>query len=649
MTPPTDRPEHDRLDSWKEIAAYLKRGVRTVQRWEQAESLPVHRLGAGGVHAYKPELDEWWQRQSRRLSAEPEALEPVEAATPRSARLLIVAGFAAAVAVAIAFLLGRMSQPPPTGDLTAWPLTVDHGKEMSPVFSPDGEQVAYMCSEVDAPSHICVKSIGGSTHRRLSQDPRPEGTPAWSPDGRTIAFLRAPADLKTPYSVMLVPASGGQESEVARTDQGSILGWSPDGLSLLLSEPAAGIVALSVSTGIRQVLVGPEPFPYAARITPDLRRVVYVRAGAVGQASIFEQPLGAGLKPEGKERRIAGPVWLGAVTILPNGEEIIYEHGISEESSAMWRMRLSRPDAPVRLLAGLATYFNPAVSPDGRRLAFAAHRVVRNEIWSVNLTGRGTARRFISSTHSDMNPNWSPDGKWIAFHSTRAGNSSDIWIADARGENARRLTYTNARTTATPRWSPSGEHVAYESIVSGQWKVYVMRAAGGPAQLITDHPSMNAFPSWSRDGKWIYFMSDRSGQREIWKTAFPGGGAPVQVTQGGGAVGFESMDGRYLYYSRTRDSGPLMRLALGSTALPEKILPVVRGLFFAVAKNGVYYLERQRQIHFWNASTRRSEEVHVAEANFYIGLALSPDEKTLLYTQTEMKPPDLYWADLGKR
>jgi hypothetical protein len=36
-------PEH-RLDSWKEIAAYLKRGVRTVQRWERTSGLPVHRL-----------------------------------------------------------------------------------------------------------------------------------------------------------------------------------------------------------------------------------------------------------------------------------------------------------------------------------------------------------------------------------------------------------------------------------------------------------------------------------------------------------------------------------------------------------------------------------------------------------------------------
>lgn len=53
----------NRLDSWKEVAAYLKRGARTVQRWERQEGLPVHRLyhdKLGSVYAYKTELDRWW-------------------------------------------------------------------------------------------------------------------------------------------------------------------------------------------------------------------------------------------------------------------------------------------------------------------------------------------------------------------------------------------------------------------------------------------------------------------------------------------------------------------------------------------------------------------------------------------------------------
>ncbi len=55
--------ERRRLDSWKEIAAYLGRGIRTVQRWEREEGLPVHRLAhaeRGSVFADPAELTDWW-------------------------------------------------------------------------------------------------------------------------------------------------------------------------------------------------------------------------------------------------------------------------------------------------------------------------------------------------------------------------------------------------------------------------------------------------------------------------------------------------------------------------------------------------------------------------------------------------------------
>jgi TolB-like protein/Tfp pilus assembly protein PilF len=60
-----------RLDSWKEIAAYLQRDMTTVQRWEKRESMPVHRHlhdKRGSVYALSSEIDAW--RESRRLSLE---------------------------------------------------------------------------------------------------------------------------------------------------------------------------------------------------------------------------------------------------------------------------------------------------------------------------------------------------------------------------------------------------------------------------------------------------------------------------------------------------------------------------------------------------------------------------------------------------
>ena len=59
----------DRLDSWKHIANYLNRAVRTVQRWETFEAMPVHRQlheKSGSVYAFKPEIHAWQKSRTYR-------------------------------------------------------------------------------------------------------------------------------------------------------------------------------------------------------------------------------------------------------------------------------------------------------------------------------------------------------------------------------------------------------------------------------------------------------------------------------------------------------------------------------------------------------------------------------------------------------
>jgi TolB-like protein/tetratricopeptide (TPR) repeat protein len=75
----------DRLDSWKEIAAYVNRSVRTVRRWEAAEGLPVHRhmhQAQGSVYAYRSEIDRWREGESRRPMPRPPAAASRSAAAP---------------------------------------------------------------------------------------------------------------------------------------------------------------------------------------------------------------------------------------------------------------------------------------------------------------------------------------------------------------------------------------------------------------------------------------------------------------------------------------------------------------------------------------------------------------------------------------
>lgn len=635
----------DRLDSWKEIASYLKKGIRTVQRWERTEGLPVRRLGqdrSGSVFAYKSELDEWLEAQSGK--ADPVSEPEGEEETPKASARWRMPAAVLLGAIGLGILLWKIW---PSGPhvYRPIPITADLGRESQPSFSPDGRQIAYVWSPPNRHPSIYLKTIGADSRSRLTADTQPEISPAWSPDGRFVAFLRRTPGPKESFTVMLAPVSGGPENEIAQLTLASRLSWSADGQWLVAidrSVKAASLIAIAVSTGLKHALAEPLEFGYRAyAISPDLRRLVFVPF-VPGASAVYELDLGPGLAPQGKARKISSDFFAGDLTIAPNTREVIYTDAIWEEEAGLWRLGLTSGARPRLIYSGPDRYFTPAISRDQRRLVFAVNRDYHEDIWEKALSEPDAdPTPLISSTHSDMNPQYSPDGRYIAFHSTRSG-ASDIWVTNSDGSNPRRVTFTDARTTATPRWSPDGEWIAFESNQSGQSDVYVVRSAGGPIRRMTDSPATDAIPSWSRDGRTLYFVSNRTGRYEVWKMP-AAGGAPTQVTYSGGFAAVESTDARFLYYSQTRNYGPVFRVPIAG-GKAEQVTPDIQGLFFAVTPRGIYF-ESDRAISFWDQETGRTHEVLTPPKPMGVGLAVSPDGQTLLFTQTDMHGADLYLID----
>jgi Tol biopolymer transport system component len=285
--------------------------------------------------------------------------------------------------------------------------------------------------------------------------------------------------------------------------------------------------------------------------------------------------------------------------------------------------------------------YQPALSRQRNRLAFSVGRIFRVDTWRLDISPdfkpAGTPVRLISSTHTDYNAQYSPDGKRIVFHSTRSG-ASEIWASDADGSNVVRLTNFNAPITGSPRWSPDGQWIVFDSNKEGQFEVYRVRANGGTPEQLTHNPANDAVASYSHDGRSIYFMSNRSGSSQVWKMEADGRN-PRQITRNGGYLGFESFDGRWLYYSQADGDSPLNRVPVEG-GKETQVLPRVIEFGFCLTPKGILFAKGDG-IEYLDFDTGKISPFFQPPGRMTVGLSLSPDQRHLLFPQRESSGSDL--------
>ena len=124
--------------------------------------------------------------------------------------------------------------------------------------------------------------------------------------------------------------------------------------------------------------------------------------------------------------------------------------------------------------------------------------------------------RLTAGNWSDLVPALSPDGKQIAFASNRSGYW-DIYILTLATGEARRVTDTPEYDSA-PTWSPDNQWLAYETYDGDDLEI-IVQPLGDPSQppsRLTDDPAADTSPAWAPQGRKIAFVSNRSGDPEIW-------------------------------------------------------------------------------------------------------------------------------------
>ncbi|MGH7592293.1 MAG: protein kinase domain-containing protein [Gemmatimonadales bacterium] len=256
-----------------------------------------------------------------------------------------------------------------------------------------------------------------------------------------------------------------------------------------------------------------------------------------------------------------------------------------------WHLSGHRAAVPVVL--GRATHLTwdpglevtPALSPDGRSVAYAAGPVANPHI-VVRAVGEGRAMRLTGDTsNGESNPVWSPDGTRIFFLSRSGiysapagggparpevpGNSADPIVSATPAPDGKRLAFARSDSLfirdpdgsahrvvvmsgpALCAWSPTGSFVAcatenplyaepgarFGNLSPG--RIVICDVANGKLHTATDSLSLNTSPAWSPDGKWLYFVSSRDGRRDIYLEAISrngdAAGAPIRLTVGLGA------------------------------------------------------------------------------------------------------------------
>jgi serine/threonine protein kinase/Tol biopolymer transport system component len=141
----------------------------------------------------------------------------------------------------------------------------------------------------------------------------------------------------------------------------------------------------------------------------------------------------------------------------------------------------------------------PAVSPDGKLLAYASDRSGEGglDIWVQQVDG-GQPLRITKHPADDYEPSFSPDSSKIVFRSERDGGG--LYVVPALGGDERLLT----RQGHWPRFSPDGSRIAYVAPVAGlgSWgPVFVMDANGGAPRKVAPQLASASAPLWSPDGK----------------------------------------------------------------------------------------------------------------------------------------------------
>jgi Tol biopolymer transport system component len=366
-------------------------------------------------------------------------------------------------------------------------------------WSPDGQRIVY----ANGSELYLAKSNGTESHNLVKLAGEPHW-PRWSPDGGRLRFTLR--DTKTASTSLWEVASDGKHlhpllpgwSNPAAECCGS---WTPDGKYFVFKsshneKPA--IWAIREKEGFLrklsdqpvQLTSGPMNFGGPAPSQDGSKLFVvgeHLRGELVRYDARTQQFVSylSGISAEGLEFSKDGE-WVAYVT-YPEGN--------------LWRSKVDGSQRLQLTFPPLQVY-QSSWSPDGKKIAFAAHAPGRpKKVYVVSSQG-GSPQQLMPEEQDELGPNWSPDGNSLVFGvGTRNTGNREIQLLDFKTHHV--STLPGSEGLFSPRWSPDGRYLS--ALPSDQQKLMLFNVRTQQWQELANL-DIN-MPRWSRDGKYIYFLN----------------------------------------------------------------------------------------------------------------------------------------------
>ena len=556
----------DKLDSWKAIAAYLKRDVTTVQRWERREGMPVHRHlhdKQGSVYAFCSELDAW--SEGRRTAAVQNEESPSEPAAPTVTapelpastwrfpagwRLWLPIGFGGALLAAalVAYWLsaGRdLFWRDPLADAKVTQLTDLSGTAQAAAISRDGRLVAFL-SEGDGHTDAWIIQVGSSQYRNLTQGRVPElinpsiRTLGFSPDSRLVTIWSRKSDGSRPgdINVLSVPVEGGALRSYL--PDAAEVAWSSDGRRLVYHTTAPGdplFVRDLRQSSTQQIYVAPAGvhchFPLWS---PDDEFIYFVRGVPPDDWDVWRiRPTGGDLE------RITSHDALVSHPVLLDRRTLLYLASDSQRAGP-WLFAIDvERRIPHRLNFGLEHYTSLEASADGTRLVATAANV-RSSLSRLSITT--TAAHVMPVFSSGLSPRIGPD---YLLYIASPGGRQGIWKL-ANGASRELWSTTHSTIVGGPSIAPDGRWITFAVADGERTSLLIMDNNGGHARVVTDSLALRGSPAWAPDGQSIISAVVQGGEPRLTKIPLDGG-APLVLVSEYSLDPTWSPDGQFLLYS----------------------------------------------------------------------------------------------------